>query len=67
MGPYSFLPANRKDTMHPYYALLAALRPDQPVTLTIDAGTFNTTAGDALAVLNELAPGELFGVEVTPC
>lgn len=27
--------------MHPYYALLAALRADQPVTLTIDAGSFN--------------------------
>lgn len=51
--------------MHAYYALLAPLRADQPVTLTIDAGTFNTTAEDALAVLDAIAPGELFDVEVT--
>ena len=51
--------------MHPYYALLDALSADQPVTLTIDDGTFTTTADDALAVLDALAPGELFHVEVS--
>ena len=51
--------------MHAYYALLDATKADQPVTLTLDAGTFTTTAGDALAVLDELAPGELFHVAVT--
>lgn len=51
--------------MHAYYALLAALSADQPVTLTLDADTFVTSAEDALAVLNALAPGEVFHVEVT--
>lgn len=51
--------------MHAYYALLAALTADQPVTVHLDAGTFITTAEDALAVLDALAPGELFHVEVT--
>ena len=51
--------------MHAYYALLDALSADQPVTLTLDGGTFTTTAGDALAVLDDLAPGELFHVEAT--
>lgn len=51
--------------MHAYYALLGALRADQPVTLTLDEGTFTTTAEDALAVLDELAPGEVFHVEAT--
>lgn len=50
--------------MHPYYTLLAALRADQPVTLTIDAGSFKTSAEDALAVLDELAPGEYFHAAV---
>ena len=48
--------------MHTYYALLDALSGDQPVTLTIDEGTFTTTAEDALAVLDDLAPGEVFHV-----
>ena len=51
--------------MHAYYALLGPLRADQPVTLTTDAGTFDTTAEDALAVLDALAPGELFHVAVS--
>ena len=49
--------------MHAYYALLDALTAEHPVTLTIDAGTLHTTAEDALAVLDELAPGEVFHVE----
>ena len=53
--------------MHAYYALLGALSGDHAVTLTIDAGTFVTTAGDALAVLDALAPGEYFHVAGTPC
>lgn len=53
--------------MHDYYALLAALSADQPVTVHLDADTFVTSAEDALAVLNALAPGEVFHVEVTPC
>lgn len=51
--------------MHAYYTLLGALRADQPVTLTTDDGTFPTTAEDALAVLDALAPGEVFHVEVS--
>lgn len=62
-----FLHTYRKDPMHTYYALLDALTADQPVTLTIDAGTFITAAEDALAVLDALAPGEYFHAEVTPC
>ena len=53
--------------MHAYYALLGSLSADQPVTLTIDEGTLHTTAEDALAVLDTLAPGAHFHVEVTPC
>lgn len=62
---YSFLHTYRKDSMHAYYALLAALTADQPVILTIDDGTFITAAEDALAVLNALAPGDVFHVGVT--
>ena len=51
--------------MHVYYALLAALTADQLVTLTLDAGTFITSAEDALAVLDALAQGELFHVVVS--
>lgn len=46
--------------MHAYYALLGSLSPYQIVTLTLDAGTFVTSAKDALAVLDDLAPGEYF-------
>lgn len=53
--------------MHDYYALLGALRADQPMTLTTDDGTLHTSAEDALVVLDALAPGEVFHVEVTPC
>lgn len=53
--------------MHAYYALLDAMSPYQIVTLTLDGGSFTTTAGDALAVLDELAPGEYFHAAVTPC
>ena len=51
--------------MHAYYDLLDALTADLPVTLTLDGGTFQTTAEDALAVLDALAPGELFHVAVS--
>lgn len=51
--------------MHAYYALLASLTAEHVVTLTTDDGTLHTTAEDALAVLDALAPGELFHVAVT--
>lgn len=50
--------------MRETYSALAAVDPGHAVTMTIDEGTFTTTAEDALATLDALAPGETFHLTI---